>query len=746
MASEIVEDASRPGRRGSERARSQGQDSTLSEPEHAGEDEHSPFDVVEEEVVRLTPGDIVPSTRYRIERWLGEGGMGVVYECSHIDLERRVALKILRADAKPGSRRAKMFREEARAVSRAASSSGGHVSNIVEIYDFGELPDGRLWFAMELLRGKSLARTLSEGPMAPERLLPILRQVCKGLAAAHDANVVHRDVKPGNVMLLEGGRPDTVKLVDFGVAAVLSEAGRTRVQLEGTPIYMSPEQVTGSSFDRRLDVYSVGAMAYHLLCGVPPFLGDTIFQILQKHRSKPPRPFAEANPSVSVHPALERVVLRCLAKRPEERWDDMRDLEAALCEAQIAAKIETAWDDLPLPDVEPDRREALVRAFGSRLHGRTRSRSRWLWGGVAALLLLGAGGWLTWGRTRVEEAPTQAIPPEIVARIEAAKDAAARAELVYPSPDAPQRSTAYTEVLALEALEVEHGAQARKHAAELRDEFADTLNRLGDRYWDRPGGRPFAVDYYIAALLFRPDDRHARTRAPVTPGELVALREKAARLEFTEAELTASKPLVALAEENDEERVRKLRALEEEVEALGVQADLKIKQLIEQEHDRSKVVDASRKKKAVAPKAQETTAVDELAADAPLDEAPRSKRDVERSKALAKEGLQALRSGQRDKAESLFFRALQADHTNHQALDGLAQVAFENGSYERAVRYARRAVSLAPRVGSYRIRLGDAYFKIFNYDRAKDEYAKAKSLGDAAAEARLERVRRKMAG
>jgi len=707
------------------------------------------------EQVRLEPGELVVGTRYRIVGWLGEGGMGVVYECEHVDIERRVALKVLRSGVDPSSRRARMFREEARAVSRAGRSEDGQVSNIVEIYDFGELPDGRMWFAMELLHGRSLARMLSEGPMEPARLVGVLRQLCKGLAAAHDANVVHRDIKPGNVMLVrDRGRDDVVKVVDFGVAAVLAEGGDGEVQLEGTPNYMAPEQATGSRFDHRLDIYAVGAVGFHMLAGGPPFQGDDVFQLLRKVCTElPPRPL-ELNPEAKIPTALEDVILRCLEKDPANRYEDMRDLEAALCEAQISAKLVTAWDDLPVPKIEPPARyDAIVRGMPKptapvRRPGRMRAIA------AAAVLALGLGGW---GVVMLrQDAESAEVAARIAEHVAAAQAAAAKALYLYPPPDDPAARTAYVEVVELEGLVEELGKGAAEAGEALRKELAGTLVRLGDRYWDSPGGRMFAVDYYIQALVFDPTQEEARKRAATTPGMLSELRRKAAALDFEPAELSASEPLLALAEPDDSERVRKLEEIgNKQDEAIGVQAELRIEKLLKEEGAQAQVADAGTKARKPARKPEPVEPLDAVGEEPETDdgaavddggEAVVGAKGVARSNEYVTQGLTALRSGERRKAETLFYRALDQDHRNHRALDGLTQVHFAEGDYDQAVQYGKRAVAAAPGRGAYRIHLGDAYFKVFRYKDAMAQYKRAEELGHADARSRMQKVESKLGG
>ena len=205
--------------------------------------------------IRLLPGRRVPGTRYRLIRWLGEGGMGVVYEAEHEDIERRVALKILRLEATEDPQLAAQFRDEARAASRIGAP------NIVEIFDFGELPDGRLFICMELLDGKDLVPATETDARPPAEVIAIFRQLCKALGAAHKAGIVHRDIKPENIILVrKGGRDGVVKVVDFGISAVLGQERRNKIA--GTPHYMAPEQIRGHAFDGRLDQYAAGCVAY----------------------------------------------------------------------------------------------------------------------------------------------------------------------------------------------------------------------------------------------------------------------------------------------------------------------------------------------------------------------------------------------------------------------------------------------------------------------------------------------------
>ena len=360
------------------------------------------------DVVHLSPGAVIPGTRYRLLRWLGDGGMGVVYEAEHVDIERRVAVKILRLDVCDQPQALQLFRDEARAAGRIGSA------HIIEILDFAELPDGRLLYTMELLSGRPLARELAERPLPAARTIAILRQVCKGLASAHAAHIIHRDIKPDNIFLDDRqSRPDVVKILDFGISIFMAGTTVTDVDILGTPLYLAPEIIDGKPFDARVDMYALGCTAYEMLTGRPPYDG-TVKELLFAHRHAPLPSVLTLTRDHDVPRPLADVVLRCLAKDPAERHADMHDLEAALCEAQIAAKLETAWDDLALPDVDGERRDRLLRGMpdpaASAAQARPRRRT-YLAAALVGCLVL--GGLVVHTFQRKDAAATLA-DPEIV--------------------------------------------------------------------------------------------------------------------------------------------------------------------------------------------------------------------------------------------------------------------------------------------------------------------------------------------
>jgi serine/threonine-protein kinase len=261
--------------------------------------------------------------RYELESVIGVGGMGIVYAGRHVLINKRVAVKVLRSDMTRDREMLDRFRREAQ-----AASSIGH-PHIVDVSDYGQLPDGSAYLVMEYLEGRSLAREMRAcGPLPAGRIVHVARQVADALAAAHALGIVHRDLKPDNVhLVVRGSDEDFAKILDFGIAKMagpgtdrLTRAGT----VFGTPHYMAPEQAAGTSVDHRTDIYSLGVILYEMVSGVLPFDADNYMGILTQHMYKAPAPLSTLDSAPP--PGLEAIILKALAKRPEHRYQSMSEL------------------------------------------------------------------------------------------------------------------------------------------------------------------------------------------------------------------------------------------------------------------------------------------------------------------------------------------------------------------------------------------------------------------------------------
>ncbi|MEA2698279.1 MAG: eukaryotic-like serine/threonine-protein kinase [Myxococcales bacterium] len=277
---------------------------------------------------------------YRIIGKIGEGGMGAVYQAEHALIGRRAAIKVLLPELSSRADVVRRFFNEARAIANLNHPA------IIDIFDFGFHSDGSGYIVMELLEGESLGARLKrvghlDGPVA----VRLTRQIAAAMSMAHNHGVIHRDLKPDNLFLVPdrtGAPGEVIKILDFGVAK-LASAGSTdggpgvtsTGTVLGTPLYMAPEQCRGAGLvDARADIYALGCVAYHMLCGQPPFIYDFPGELIAAHLLETPRALRTLNPSVT--PAVEEVVLRTLAKRPEDRPQSMQELLEQLDRATTA--------------------------------------------------------------------------------------------------------------------------------------------------------------------------------------------------------------------------------------------------------------------------------------------------------------------------------------------------------------------------------------------------------------------------
>lgn len=271
--------------------------------------------------------------RYRLKRVIARGGMGMVYLAEHAQLRRPVALKVLTPP--PGSDDDGSFQK--RFQLEAETLAALDHPNIVTLFDYGQMEDGRYFLAMEYIEGPRFTDIVRDGPLSPDRALRLLLQVCAALRYAHRRTLVHRDLKPSNLLIrLDDEGNEQVKVVDFGLVKVaeadqsLTKAGHVL----GSPHCMSPEQVNGGDVDARADIYALGVLLFRSVSGAYPFHGSTAAATMIAHVKEPTPALASVAPDLAVPPGLEALIQRCLAKAPEERYQSVdeliRDMAACL--------------------------------------------------------------------------------------------------------------------------------------------------------------------------------------------------------------------------------------------------------------------------------------------------------------------------------------------------------------------------------------------------------------------------------
>jgi eukaryotic-like serine/threonine-protein kinase len=269
--------------------------------------------------------------RYRVEDELGRGGMATVFRGTDTVLGRPVAVKVLASQYASDADFVSRFRREAQAAARL------NHPNLVSVYDTGT-DDGIHFIVMEYVEAKTLADYLAGGGrIMPERAMEIAESVCEALSVAHAHGIIHRDIKPGNIMITTRG---DAKVMDFGIARVVSGADTVAhtAAVLGTASYLSPEQAQGQPVDQRSDIYSLGVVLYEMVTGRPPFSGDSAVMVASKHVLEQPTPPSKPNPDVS--PALEAVIMKALAKNPDNRYQDADEMRADLERARLGQPVQ----------------------------------------------------------------------------------------------------------------------------------------------------------------------------------------------------------------------------------------------------------------------------------------------------------------------------------------------------------------------------------------------------------------------
>ena len=322
----------------------------------------------------------VLDSKYKLLERLGEGGMGAVYRALRLHIGDEVAVKVLHRDLVIEEQAIERFRREARSAAMIRHQ------NVVSIHDFSDATEdgSTAYIVMELVRGDSLRSLIqSEGRMSPERAVALMRDICSGVGVAHRQGVLHRDLKPDNVIVspptAEGDR-ETAKVVDFGLAKLrdVGGAGLTRTgAVMGTLYYMSPEQCSGEELDARSDVYSLGAMLYEMLTGAPPFQANNLAALIAKHLHEPPRPF---DPNLQIPAPLAATVFRALAKDRNERPRDASAFSKEIQNAVTAGPGQLSNSTTPTLHAAD---ETVVP-----LPGKSGGVLKWIVGGAAGLLLV----------------------------------------------------------------------------------------------------------------------------------------------------------------------------------------------------------------------------------------------------------------------------------------------------------------------------------------------------------------------
>lgn len=279
---------------------------------------------------------------YHVERLIGVGGMGRVYEATHTRLRKAFAVKVLPEGRSDKPEATERFLREARSATKIEHD------HIVKVVNCDSDEQHRLFIVMELLQGESLAERLTRGPLPLGDAIEIARQTGEALQAAHDAGIVHRDLKPENIFITQKKGKDFVKVLDFGISKIKSpEHGDPKLtatdQIVGTPLYISPELARGdAAIDHRTDIYALGVILYEMITGTPPFTGDNHFQLLYKHGNEAPDPPSRRSKKARIPPHVESAVLRALEKKPADRFDRMSDFCAAL-EGPTTPRRARAW-------------------------------------------------------------------------------------------------------------------------------------------------------------------------------------------------------------------------------------------------------------------------------------------------------------------------------------------------------------------------------------------------------------------
>tara|TARA_B100000378_G_scaffold253761_1_gene229881 strand:- start:56 stop:1759 length:1704 start_codon:yes stop_codon:yes gene_type:complete len=437
--------------------------------------------------VNVTAEPRVLSGRYRVDEIIGRGGMATVYRGYDLTLGRDVAIKILDRELADDNSFRTRFRLEAQAASRMSHPA------IVRVYDAGEdterNPDGSTravpFIVMELVKGRLLKDVIAEGPVPVEDTVRYVDGILEALEYSHRAGVVHRDIKPGNVMITDAGQ---IKVMDFGIARAVSDSSSTvaeTTQILGTAAYFSPEQAKGDPVDARADLYSAGVVLYEMLSGKQPFRGETPVAIAYQHVSETPVAPSEINETVPR--SLDAIALRALAKDPYQRYQDAASFREALdatIDGKAPSKRQVGALTSELYGPNPRQAAETARSLRQLSTDTTMKRTQpgppiaWIWAGVAivAVLLISVLFWALSVRPTTDAPSTARVVPDVTGMtFERAEETLAALDLV-----AAEKSQSSADVAEGNVIRTDPVAETSVNPGQEIDVFVSTGQELAE--------------------------------------------------------------------------------------------------------------------------------------------------------------------------------------------------------------------------------------------------------------------------